>query len=119
MNIKFITSNSSKVNLANERLAKYGVTTEQVILPLREIQSLDVVEVAVDKAKQVREKIKEPFIVEDSSLEIHEANNFPGALSKPIIDSLGEDWLLKIVVNSKDRGTTIVGQLIFVNNGTH
>lgn len=115
MIIKFITSNPSKVKLANERLAKYGVETEQISLPLREIQSLNVEDVASDKAEQAKEIIKEPFIIEDSALEIRGLNNFPGALVKPIIDSLGEDWFIKVLPDGTDKSVTVVGQLIYVN----
>ncbi|OGY10661.1 MAG: hypothetical protein A3A58_03690 [Candidatus Blackburnbacteria bacterium RIFCSPLOWO2_01_FULL_41_27] len=113
MKIDFITSNAAKVNLANERLAKYGVEVLQKPLPLYEIQSLDIIEVAKSKAEQALKFTSEPFIIEDSSMCIKSLNNFPGTLLKPVFDSLGDELILRLLKKGQDRSVTVISQLIY------
>ncbi len=113
MKINFITSNAAKVNLANERLAKYGIEVSQKPLPLYEIQSLDITEVAKSKAEQALKFTSEPFIIEDSSLCIESLNNFPGTLLKPVFDSLGDELILRLLKKGQNRSVTVVSQLIY------
>lgn len=115
MKVLFITSNVSKIKLANDRLSKYGVEVEKYSLPLYEIQSLDISEIAKSKAKQALKSVSKPFIIEDSAMFINTLNNFPGALMKPILDSLTDEYILRLLKNGEDRSVTVIGQLIFSN----
>lgn len=113
MKVFFITSNASKIKLANERLSRYEIEVKQYSLDLYEIQSLNINEVTKNKAKQVLEFISKPFIIEDSAMFIKALHNFPGALLKPVLESLSDEHLLRILKKGEDRSVTVASQLIF------
>jgi XTP/dITP diphosphohydrolase len=111
--IMFVTSNNAKIALANERLNRYGITITQKIASTPEIQSLDVGEVALQKAKQVAHTIKTPFIIEDSGLYIDKLNGFPGALMKPVLDTIGTHNLLSMLSNEENRSAYVKSVLVY------
>lgn len=117
MKILFITSNQAKVTMSQERLAQYGITVEQRTLPLYEIQSLDIHEVANSKAEQAALAVQEPFIIEDSAFYIPALHNFPGTLIKLVFDSLGEDRVTDLVKHGENRSVLVVSQLIYYSKG--
>jgi XTP/dITP diphosphohydrolase len=117
-NIHFITSNPAKVKLAQQRFDPYKISVIQSSNSLTEIQSLDVNEVAQDKARQMIVAMDQPFIIEDSGLIIKALSNFPGALFKPIIDSIGPKKILKLLDENDSREITVISTLIFGNPHT-
>lgn len=117
MKILFITSNPAKVTMSQERLAQYGITVEQRELPLYEIQSLDIQDVARSKADQAALATQEPFIIEDSAFYIPALHDFPGTLIKLVFDSLGEDRVTNLLKHGEDRSVLVVSQLIYYVKG--
>jgi len=115
MQIDFITTNDSKVKLAKERLSIYGVIVNKLSLPIYEIQSQDVDSVSRSKAEQALTHTQKPFIIEDSSLEIKELNNFPGTLLKPVFEMLGSTKIIKLLDKKDSRSARVIGQLIYCN----
>lgn len=113
MVLLFITSNQSKVRLATERLNKYKIDLQQKECEIIEPQVLDVEYVAKEKARQARNYITTSFIIEDSSLCINKLNGFPGALVKPVLDSIGSINLLKLIEEDNDRTVVIKSVLIY------
>lgn len=113
MKILFITSNSSKVQLANERLKRYGIEVEQYRAELLEPQAFDVEEVALQKARQLIDSVKAPFVVEDSGLYIEKLSGFPGALMKPVLDSIGETGLIKLMSGESYRCVLVKSVLVY------
>lgn len=75
----FVTSNSNKVIELNRIL---GMMVKQKNIDLPEIQSMDVSEVAKQKAKDAFKIVQSPILVEDSGLIIEAWGDFPGALIK-------------------------------------
>lgn len=65
-------------------------------LGLREIQSLDPVEVAVAKAVDAAAVFGSPILVEDVSLALPELNGFPGPMYKIVEQSLGLHGLIAL-----------------------
>lgn len=115
MEIAFITSNKAKVKLANERLNRYGIAVVQRELELIEPQTLDVVEVVTKKAEQAERVVDTSFIVEDSGLYINGLNGFPGALMKPVLDSIGDSGILKMMSKVRDRKVLVRSVLAYCN----
>ncbi len=118
MNIEFITSNPSKVKLAQERFDRYNITAIQRSLDLYEIQSLNVEEVALNKAKQALVILENEFIIEDSGFEIEALNNFPGALLKPIVESIGADKITLLLKEELNRNVLVKSVLVYGNPKT-
>lgn len=113
MDIGFITSNAAKVQLANERLNRYGIIAVQKKLKLIEPQTIDVTEVAIQKAKQAKNELKTPFIVEDSGLYVDRLNGFPGAMMAPVLDSIGDEGILKLMKGENNRSALVRSVLAY------
>lgn len=113
MKVTFITSNTAKVELAKQRLSKYGIDVVQKNLDLSECRSLDVEEVALDKANQALKKSTQPFLVEDSAFYIKSLNGFPGTFINSTFDTLGERKITDLVKNEANKKAIIKSVLIF------
>lgn len=116
--ILFVTSNKTKVAIAREVLHKYGIKVIQRSVHLEEPQSTDIDEVALRKAMQISKKIRQKFIVDDSGIYIKALKNFPGALLKNVNRSLGDEGLLRLMAEEKNREATFVNVLVFYNPKT-
>ncbi|MCX7616017.1 MAG: hypothetical protein N2Z68_01330 [Patescibacteria group bacterium] len=97
----FITGNKNKVLEARQILKNFEI--KQRTLNLSEIQSLKVEEVVKEKAKEAFKIVKKPVLVEDTSLEIKAWNNFPGALIKFLLESVGAQGIIKMLSGEKNR----------------
>ncbi|MDD5192636.1 MAG: RdgB/HAM1 family non-canonical purine NTP pyrophosphatase [Candidatus Nanoarchaeia archaeon] len=102
-NIYFITSNENKVKEAEAILNK---KLERINLDVEEIQALEVEEVVKHKAKKAYQIIKNTVLVEDTGFYIEAWNNFPGALIKWMLRSLGNKGICK-ALQDKNRKVTV------------
>lgn len=103
-----MTSNSNKAREAAEIL---GVELHNVDLDLPELQTLDVVQVAANKAATAREALgfpDSPILVEDSGLIVEAWNGLPGALTKWFLHSIGNEGLLRMLSAYSDRSARAV-----------
>jgi XTP/dITP diphosphohydrolase len=82
-------------------------------MKLTEIQSDFLVEIAMEKSKYAFEKISKPIIVEDDGLFIDELNGFPGQYSSYSFNTIGNDGILKLLVNSKSRTAYFKSVFVF------
>lgn len=119
MEITFITTNNVKFQIASEVLSKYGVSMKQRRMELSELQTINLDDVVMDKAKQAAKTFKENFIVDDSGLYIDALADFPGALFKPTIYALGEEKFLRLMNGEKNRRARFVSELVFYNSKTN
>lgn len=113
--IAFLTKNAAKIRLANQRLNKYGLKVYGRPLDFSENQEMNVEKVALDKAKQLADKIIEEFIIEDSALYINSLNGFPGTFLKQVFDTLGEEKICQLVKNEKDKTAFVKSVLVYTN----
>lgn len=101
--LTFITGNATKV----EHLAKYlDFSIEQQRLDVPEIQSLDLEEVATEKAKAAYAILGTPVLVEDTALTFAALNGLPGPLVKWFLESIGNDGLTKLLLGYENRSAT-------------
>jgi non-canonical purine NTP pyrophosphatase (RdgB/HAM1 family) len=101
----FVTGNKGKMKEAQEILG-FPIDIEQ--LDLDEIQSLDLAEIVTHKAQQAFEKIKRPLIVDDVGLYINAWNGFPGPFIKFLLQSGGNELLVKLL--STDNNRTVIAR---------
>jgi XTP/dITP diphosphohydrolase len=104
----FVTSNEHKRREVQEIL---GFELEGVDLDLPEIQAIDPAEVAADKASAAREALGRPglpVLVEDSGLMVDVWDGFPGALTKWLMSSVGNEGLLRMLLPGEDRSARAV-----------
>src|SRR3989344_4436565 len=100
MTITFITSNPSKAEQLGRHLE---FPVEHKKLDLAEIQSLDLREIIVHKAKEAYKQVRTPLLVEDTSLIFHALGKLPGPLIKWFLTELDNEGLCKILNGYKDR----------------
>jgi XTP/dITP diphosphohydrolase len=99
----FVTSNEHKRREVQQIL---GVALEGADLDLPEIQAIDPAEVAAEKARVAREALGDtdlPVLVEDSGLMVDAWGGFPGALTKWLMQSVGNEGLLRMLAPGEDR----------------
>ncbi len=114
-----MTSNATKVTIASERLSRYGIHVKRKHFDFKEMQSLDVGEVAIDKARQVIcAGASEDFIVDDSGFYVDALNGFPGAYLKPVFDAIGDEKFLKLMHGIKNRKCSLRSVLVYGNAHT-
>ena len=117
----FVTTNEHKRREVQEIL---GVALESVDLDLPEIQAIDPAEVAAEKARAARAALGDtdlPVIVEDSGLMVDAWGGFPGALTKWLMSSVGNEGLLRMLSEDDDRsaGAVCVVALAAVDGTVH
>jgi XTP/dITP diphosphohydrolase len=104
----FVTTNEHKRREVQQIL---GVALEGADLDLPEIQAVDPAEVAVEKARAAREALGDtdlPVLVEDSGLMVDAWGGFPGALTKWVMQSVGNEGLLRMLAPEEDRSARAV-----------
>jgi XTP/dITP diphosphohydrolase len=104
----FVTTNEHKRREVQEIL---GFTLERADLDLPEIQAIDPAEVAAEKSRAAREALGRPdlpVLVEDSGLMVDAWGGFPGALTKWVMKSVGNEGLLRMIAPDEDRSARAV-----------
>ena len=108
--LTFITGNEAKAKYLSNY---FGIPVNHHKLDLPEIQSLDLEEVVIDKAKRAYEVLKTPVLVEDVSLVFHGLKRLPGPLIKWFLHSLGNEGLSSLVDKLDSRIATATVQFCY------
>ncbi|MDE1823273.1 MAG: RdgB/HAM1 family non-canonical purine NTP pyrophosphatase [Candidatus Micrarchaeota archaeon] len=98
MDTYFVTSNRNKFREVERIL---GMKLKRYDASIKELQSMDVEEVAVDKARKAYAKLHRPVIVEDTGLKIISLKGFPGALSSWVENTIGNRGICDMVKGKK------------------
>jgi XTP/dITP diphosphohydrolase len=104
----FVTTNEHKHREVQEIL---GITLRRADLDLPEIQAIDPAEVAAEKARSARAALGDtdlPVLVEDSGLMVDAWGGFPGALTRWVMKSVGNEGLLRMLAPEEDRSAMAV-----------
>lgn len=99
----FGSNNYNKYVEIQPVLQKYSIDVHFSRMNLTEIQSNFLTEIAIEKSKSAFKEISMPIIVEDDGLYIDELNGFPGQYSSYTFETIGNDGLIKLLLNSKTR----------------
>lgn len=103
-NVAFVTSDERKMT----RLQQYvNIPLEHVSLDLPEIQSLDRLEVVLEKAKAAYALLNRPVLVEDIAVTFQALGNLPGTLIKWFLFELGNDGICELLNKYNDRTATV------------
>lgn len=92
--VTFITGNLNKVTYLEKYL---GYPVKHIKLNLDEIQSLDPKEIVEHKVRQAYEKVKEPVLVEDGSLEFTALGRLPGPFIRFFVEEIPLDAICRIL----------------------
>ena len=104
----FVTTNEHKRREVQDIL---GFALGRADLDLPEIQAIDPADVATEKAHAAREALGDtdlPVLVEDSGLMVDAWGGFPGALTKWLMQSVGNEGLLRMFAPGDDRSARAV-----------
>lgn len=98
--LTFITGNPNKV----AQLGKYlNFEIAHAKLDIPEVQSLDVEEVAIAKARAAYALLGTPVLVEDVALTFEALRSLPGPLVKWFLESIGTEGLTKLLSGYENR----------------
>lgn len=107
--LTFVTGSDDKVREAE---AVLGFPIARAAIDLPELQGLDVVPVAGEKARVAWEKLHaRPVMIDDTGLVFHAWGALPGALVKWFIGSVGTEGLCRMLRDFPDRtasATTVI-----------
>lgn len=98
--LTFITGNAGKAEQLSRYLS-FPVPHQKLDIP--EIQSLDLEEVATEKARAAYQLLGTPVLVEDTSLTFEALNGLPGPLIKWFLESIGNEGLTNLLVGYTNR----------------
>ncbi|MFT5849521.1 MAG: non-canonical purine NTP pyrophosphatase (RdgB/HAM1 family) [Patiriisocius sp.] len=98
--LTFITGNESKARQLSVYLDR---SVDHLKLDIPEIQSLNLEEVATEKAKTAYAILGTPVMVEDTALTFNSLNHLPGILIKWFLQSIGNEGLVKIITGYSNR----------------
>jgi XTP/dITP diphosphohydrolase len=82
-----------------------------VPLDIPELRSDDVVEISTQKARYAYDLLHDPLIVDDTSFSIDALNGFPGPYAAYVLQSIGNQGILKIMKDVENRSahfTTVI-----------
>ena len=98
--LHFATINKDKLKEASEILKRriIGIPGD-----VEEIQSMDLEKVATQKATGYYQVLKKPLFVEDVALSFSALKGLPGAYINDFSKVLGNDGLIELLKNKKDR----------------
>lgn len=101
--IFFATNNIHKFNEARHVLAEYKIAVGMLRIKSLEIQSERLEEIAEASVIDAFEKCGLPIIVEDAGLFVNALNGFPGPFAAYVFRTIGNEGLLKLMQNIKNR----------------
>ncbi|USS41197.1 XTP/dITP diphosphatase [Thermococcus aggregans] len=103
MRLVFVTSNKGKVEEVKKYLSPLGVEIVQKNIEYPEIQANTLEEVVTFGINWLKERIDEPFFIDDSGLFIESLKGFPGVYSAYVYKTLGNEGILKLMEGANDR----------------
>jgi non-canonical purine NTP pyrophosphatase (RdgB/HAM1 family) len=97
---------SSSHHKHREVEAILNTSVERIALDLPEIQGLDLVAVALAKARLAFERLGRPVLVEDTGLELTALGGFPGPLVRWLLQAAGAAALPAMLTGFADHSAT-------------
>lgn len=101
----FISGNINKVAFLELFL---GTKVHHKKLDLKEVQSLSVIEVVEEKAREAYGQIQQPILIEDTTLKFEALGRLPGTFIKYFLDELGNEGLCKLLDNKNRHAVATV-----------
>lgn len=113
MEIYFASGNKNKLIEASKILADNDIEIKTLLMESPEIQSDDLEEVAIFSVKYAFKEVQKPVFIEDSGLFIEALNGFPGPYSSYVYRTLGNDGILKLMENEKNRNAVFISAIAY------
>lgn len=116
--LTFVTSNKGKFAWLERALQLADIThirAEMHALDLLEIQSENLAEISLYKARQAYALLQKPVIVQDSGFYIKQLNGFPGPFARYMFDQMGVDAIAKLAGTLTDKSCAFDNVLTYMN----
>lgn len=97
MKVAFVTTNTHKFKEVQDILKDYPIELEHLDMEYEENHDASLEEIARGAAKKLADQLQRPVVVEDTGLFFEAYENFPGALSKFVITTLGYKGIFKLL----------------------
>lgn len=116
--IYYATTNKGKFEEVKRYIDEHepSISLIQFEKNIPEIQTLDQKAIAVDKANQAWNELKQPVLVDDSGIYFEHYKNFPGTLTRFVFDGIGFEGLLKLTED--DNRAAMRLYMIYKENDT-
>ena len=114
--ILFVSGNSGKIQTFRHVFDNTKINIKIKNEIVEEIQSDDIKEIAINKAKKLYSKYKCPIIVNDSELRISALNNFPGPYTKFVLKTIGCQGIIGLLKNEQNRECLFHQIYVFVDD---
>ena len=102
-NVIFVTGNANKFYEASHICERYGITLEQQVFDIDEIQSHDPLKIVEAKVQSAYEHAQSPVVVNDSSWEIPALGGFPGGYMKDVTSWLSTEDFMNLMAPKADK----------------
>jgi XTP/dITP diphosphohydrolase len=113
MKIFLVTSNEHKAKDVLEISKDFGIKLDWIRFDVPEIQGTDIEKIAREKAEFCSKRLKKNVIVADAGLFIDALNGFPGTMIKWVLETIGNDGILKLMEGAKNRRARFVEAIGF------
>jgi XTP/dITP diphosphohydrolase len=111
----FVTSNKGKILHAHLTLDKVNIPFEVKDLPITEIQSTSIEEIARHKAKEAFKILRLPLVVKDDGWFVESLNGFPGPFMKYVNNWLTVDDVLNLMKEKTNRKITFYEVICYID----
>lgn len=105
-----VTTNKNKLTEINQIL---GTNHKVSTIDIPEIQSLDLDEIIIAKAKEAYARIQKPVLIEDVSLSVKALGGLPGPFVKFFLNTLGTEGTVRLITNKKTDTTVTTAVAIY------
>jgi XTP/dITP diphosphohydrolase len=99
----FVSSNPNKFREIGPMLQQYGIDSQPIQMSIQEIQSESVHRIAEAKATYAFKHLLRPVVIEDDGFYISSLNGFPGQYSSFVYKTLGNQGILKLMLDKVNR----------------
>jgi non-canonical purine NTP pyrophosphatase (RdgB/HAM1 family) len=111
--IAIVTGNELKAKYFKDACATFDIPTEQLDLPVDEIQGAENEKLAIHKAKAAYKLAGRPVVVDDKMWNIVALRGFPGAYMHDVTRWFKEEDFLALMKDKKDRTVSITDTLVY------
>jgi XTP/dITP diphosphohydrolase len=115
----FITGNEHKFKEVQSYILSAGIDVEiqRLNIPLIEIQSDSLENVAIEKVKSVSKSILGNYFIEDAGFFVEYLHEFPGVFSSYVQSMIGNEGILKLMRGNNNRSAEFRSVIALNFNG--
>jgi XTP/dITP diphosphohydrolase len=114
----FVSSNPNKFREIGPILQQYGIDSQLIKMSIQEIQSESVHRIAEAKATYAFKHLLRPVVIEDDGFYISSLNGFPGQYSSFVYKTLGNQGILKLMLDKVNRRAYFLSVIAYSDGHT-